>query len=201
MPVSTRTRPDGVSMSRQLSAWRRRCSASISSVTRLSQRSRGHRPEQRPGVGAERAGLDSATRVPPPRSVRQSTASLMRHRRSHVLPVEVPVEGRGGRLLLALVARPQLRRAVRPLDRRRHPEERDLADAHAVVERDGQVRDVRQLERQVALPARIDVAGGRVDQQPEPAQRARCPPSARRGRPAARPIRGSGRARTRPGAG
>ena len=49
----------------------------------------------------------------------------------------------------------------------RQPEERDLPDLHVRVDRDRQVRDVRQLEREVAVPPGVDVAGGRVDQQPE----------------------------------
>jgi len=43
---------------------------------------------------------------------------------------------------------------------------------HAVVERDRQARDVRELERQVALPARVHVARGRMDQEPQPPQAA-----------------------------
>ena len=41
----------------------------------------------------------------------------------------------------------------------------------AVVDRDRQVGDVRELERHVAVPARVDEAGGRVDQEPEPPER------------------------------
>ena len=142
-----------------------------------------HGPEERAGVGPERARLDERDGRPAAEVRRQSTASLTAHRRSAARPcgsataprrppVEVAVEGRRGRLRLALVLRAELGRAVRPLDRARHLEEADLADPHPEVERDRQVGDVRQLERQVALPARIDVAGGRVDEQPEPAQRA-----------------------------
>ncbi len=40
------------------------------------------------------------------------------------------------------------------------------------VDRDRQIRDVRQLERDVAVPARVDEARRRMDEQPEPPQRA-----------------------------
>ena len=60
---------------------------------------------------------------------------------------------------------------------RAHLEEADLADLHPEVEGDRQVRDVRQLEGQVALPARVDVARRRVDQQAEAAQATSCPSS------------------------
>src|SRR5262249_2476411 len=49
---------------------------------------------------------------------------------------------------------------------------RELADLHLRVDRDRQVRDVRELERHVAVPARVDEPGGRVDQEAEPSERA-----------------------------
>ena len=71
MPVSTSTRPAGVSMSRQLSAWRSRCLSSISSVTRSPQRTRGTGPNSVPA--SERkvpawisATLRAAAEVGPP---------------------------------------------------------------------------------------------------------------------------------------
>src|SRR4051812_6643844 len=181
IPVSTRTRPPGVSMSRQLRAWSNRFSPSISSTTSRSQRSRGTGPNNAPASERNVPAWTSATRTPPPRSRDQSTDSFgaiasaprrLLRRRSLVAVREVAVERRCRGLRLALVLRPELRRPVRPLDRRRHLEERDLPDLHRVVERDWQIRNVRQLQREVALPARVDVAGGRVDEQPEAAERA-----------------------------
>src|SRR4029434_1997580 len=71
------------------------------------------------------------------------------------------------RTSLALILALGSLRAVRDLSGRAQPEERDLTDLHVWVDRDRQVRDVRQLEREVAVPPGVDVAGGRVDQQPE----------------------------------
>src|SRR3954467_3395826 len=83
---------------------------------------------------------------------------------------EVPVKARRSRLRLALVLAADLLPAVRTLDWLGHPHERDLADRHAVVDGYRQVRDVGQLERQVALPGGVDEAGRGVDQQAEPAE-------------------------------
>ena len=149
----------------------------------------------------------SATVVPPPRSARQWTASFSaRHRLS---PPSASFRPRSkSRWKADAVGSdwpwyldPSSLRAVRPLDRAGHPEEADLADPHPEVEGDRQVRDVRQLEGQGALPARVDVARGRVDQEPQPAQASSCPRAWRRGRRAAPPTRASGRGRTRPGGG
>ena len=166
----------------------------------------GHGPEQRPGVGLEACpAWMSATRVPPPRSALQWTASLMPTAQASLADLaaalEVGVERRRGGLGLALVLRAELLGAVRPLHRRAHPEEADLADPHPVVEGDRQVGDVRELERQRPLPARVHVAGRRVDEQAEAAQRATSPRASPRGRRAAPPTPASGRARTRPGGG
>ena len=62
--------------------------------------------------------------------------------------------------------------AVRRRGRFRELHERDLPDLHPVVDRDRQVGDVRQLERHVPVPAGVDEARGRVDEQAEAAQRA-----------------------------
>src|SRR5262245_59744054 len=71
------TRPAGVSTSRQFRACRSRCSSSISSVTRPFQRIRGTGPNSAPASERNEPAWMSATRVPPPRSAAQSTASLM----------------------------------------------------------------------------------------------------------------------------
>jgi len=47
-------------------------------------------------------------------------------------------------------------------------EETQLPDLHARPERDRQVGDVGQLERDVPLKTRIDEPGGRVSEQPKP---------------------------------
>src|SRR5665811_193619 len=180
IPVSTRTRPAGVSISRQLSAWRRRPSASISSATSFPHRTRGTGPKRAPASERNAPAWTSATRTPAPRSADQWTASLSATRspsagriRAAATPGrEVAVERGCGGFALALVLRPEPRTAIWPLDRARHLEEADLADPHAVVERDRQARDVRELERQVALPARVHVTRGRMDQEPQPPQAA-----------------------------
>src|SRR4029079_12178703 len=77
MPVSTRTRPAGVSTRRQFSAWSKRCSSSISSVTRRFQGIRGTGPKSAPASDRNEPARINATRVPPPRSAAQSTASLI----------------------------------------------------------------------------------------------------------------------------
>src|SRR5262245_55582407 len=112
---------------------------------------RGTGPKRAPASLRNVPAWTSATRVPPPRSAAQSTASLiatsvaarglLRRRglaRAAAIGPEVAVEGGGRRLRLALVLRAQLRAPVRPLDLARHPEEADLADLHAVVQRDRQ---------------------------------------------------------------
>ena len=112
-------------------------------------------------------------------------------------PFEVGVVAAGGRIGLPAVLRPDASVAVADLDGRREALEADLADLHAVVQLDRQVRDIAQLEGQRALPPGVDVARGRVDEEAEPAERATCPRAAPRGRRAARPARGWRRARTR----
>ena len=59
----------------------------------------------------------------------------------------------------------------RVLGRGGHAQERDLPDLHARVERDRQVRDVRQLEREVPIPTGVDESRGAVDEQTEAAKR------------------------------
>ena len=76
------------------------------------------------------------------------------------------------RTALALVLRAEPGRAVRVVRRLRHLDERQLADLHPGVDRDRQVGDVRQLERDVPVPAGVDEPCRRVDQQAEPSERA-----------------------------
>ena len=105
------------------------------------------------------------------------------------------------RALLALVLRAEAVAAVGRGRRLGQLDERELADLHAVVDRDRQVGDVRELERHVAVPARVDEAGGRVDQEPEPPQTRL---SLQAGDEVVRQLaraRASSRARTRPGGG
>ena len=72
---------------------------------------------------------------------------------SRTSSLEVQVEAGRGRLRLALVLAARLAPSRRELDRPVHAHERDLPDRHPVVDRDRQVGDVRELERQVALEA------------------------------------------------
>src|SRR5581483_11697125 len=75
-----------------------------------------------------------------------------------------------GRAALALVPRPVDRRPVRVLRGRGEPEDAQLPDLHAGPERDRQVRDVGQFQRDVAGEAGVDEPGRRVGEQTEPAQ-------------------------------
>src|SRR5215213_9993357 len=93
-------------------------------------------------------------------------------RNGRLRAVEVEVEAARSGLRLALVLARLLARAVRVLDRLVHAHERDLTDRHAVVDRDREVRHVRELERDVPAEARVDEAGCRVDEQAEAAERA-----------------------------
>src|SRR5262245_51284039 len=86
--------------------------------------------------------------------------------------LEVEVVARRRRAPLTLVLRSRRLTAVRVLGRGRHPQERDLPDLHPRVERDREVRDVRELEGEMAVPAGVDEARGAVDQQPEATERA-----------------------------
>src|SRR5207247_2056269 len=121
-----------------------------------------------PAGGRIVAMLTKATTAPIPRTTSGDGATSFTPRRPSAAPREVAVEGRGGRLRLALVLGAELRRPVRPIDGRAHLEERDLADLHPEVQRDRQVGDVRQLEGQVALPAGVDIPRCRVDEQSKP---------------------------------
>ena len=181
MPVSTRTRPPASRRAGSSAPGgggaRRRSRRSTS----LSHRTRGTGPNSAPASDRNVPAWIRATRVPPPRSAAQSTASFRaisapdlvasRRARSASWPAS---KSRWNADAVGSdwpwYFEPSSGRAVRPLDRGSNLEEADLADPHAEVEGDRQVRDVRQLERQVALPARVDVARGRVDQQAEPAQ-------------------------------
>ena len=89
---------------------------------------------------------------------------------------------RRSRAGLALVLGAEPAGTVRCLGRLGHLDERELPDLHADVDRDRKVRDVRQLERHVAVPARVDEAGRRVDEEPEPPEASSSPRAARRGR-------------------
>src|SRR3954447_7552622 len=191
IPVSISRRPAGVSTSRQLSAWSSRRFSSSSPSAQSRHRIHGTGPRIAPESVRNVPAWISATLVPPPRSARQWTASLMpssgllagppARGPASLMPssgllagppvaVAVDVDGRRRGLELALVLGPERPRAVRPLDGAAHPEEADLADPHPGVEGDREVRHVRQLEREGPLPAGVDVARRRVDQQAEAAE-------------------------------
>src|SRR4051794_18416180 len=116
------------------------------------------RPVRRSTMSAIKPMISNSipTRTPPARTAARVSITLgATARRRLARRVEILVVLRGRRRRLALVARAELARAIRSLDRARHLEERDLTDLHAAVERNRQVRDVGEFERQVALPARI----------------------------------------------
>src|SRR4051794_7404917 len=84
--------------------------------------------------------------------------------------IKAQVKARGGGLRLSLVFRAGGSRPIGLLDLGVHAHERDLADRHAVIDRDRQVGDVRELQGEVALKAGIHEPRGAVDQQPEAAE-------------------------------
>ena len=100
---------------------------------------------------------------------------------------------------LALVVRAELRGAVGALRGRVERHERQLRDRQPGVELDRDAREVVELEREGALPARVDEAGGGVDDQAEAPDRALALDRARRGRREARPTPACARGRTRRG--
>src|SRR3990170_8765037 len=127
MPVSTSTRPAGVSMSRQFSAWLSVLLGLSSASTSRSHIVRGTGPNAAPASVVKVPAWISATRTPPPSSVRQSTLwfSIAASAFGAALGLapgglEVLVELRLGRRRLALVFRPQLARTVWALDRAGH---------------------------------------------------------------------------------
>ena len=129
----------------------------------------------------ERLARASAPRMPahqppPPRrraapQGRRPRRRLTRRTGSDSGAVEVLERPRRRRPALALVAGAVLRRAVGVLGGRGQPEEAELADLHPRVELDRQRRDVGQLQGDVAGEPRVDEAGRRVGEQPQPAQR------------------------------
>ena len=88
--------------------------------------------------------------------------------------------------------------AVGPLGRRVERHERQLRDRLAGPQDDRHAREVGDLERQRAPKARVDEAGGRVDDQPETAEMS-CPRSWTQCRRASRGLQRCAQARTRPG--
>ena len=107
-----------------------------------------------------------------PMTIRAITASSISSRasgsrRSSSVPSSgpevLPISTRG-RSPLTAVLRPETSRPVGAIGRGGHLEETDLTDLHTRVQGDGQVRHVRQFEREVAIPTRVDEPSRRVDQ-------------------------------------
>src|SRR5829696_114235 len=86
--------------------------------------------------------------------------------------LEVEIEAAGGGLCLPLVLAARLALPVWMLDGPIHPNKGDLPDRHAVIDRDREVRDVRQLQGEVSLKTRIAEARRAVDQKTQAAKRA-----------------------------
>ena len=135
MPVSTRTRPAGVSTTQAVQGLEQPVLVVDLVGDEAVPQEPWHRPEQRAGIGPERAGLDQRDARPAP-EIRRPVAELARHdaratrcaggsparpapagSRGVLAVREVAVEGRGRRLRLALVLGAELRAAVRPIDR------------------------------------------------------------------------------------
>src|SRR5665213_3073778 len=93
------------------------------------------------------------TVIPRPMMMRASTAVLS----SLLLEVLRIPAGRG--TALAGVLRAEALGSVGAIGRRRHLEEADLTNLHSWIERDGQVRDVGQLQCDVPVPTGVDEPG------------------------------------------
>src|SRR4051812_48355519 len=87
-----------------------------------------------------------------------------------VAEVQVVAARRGPSLTLVLRARAIA--AVGNFGGRGHLQERDLPDLHLGIQRDREVRHVRQLQREVTVEAAVDEAGRGVDEQAEPPEAA-----------------------------
>src|ERR1039458_530820 len=105
-----------------------------------------------------------------PIMIRASTAVLSSRNTSSLL-LEVLRVPTGRRATLSGVLRAEALRSVGAIGRRRHLEEADLADLHARIERDRQIRDVRQLQGDVSVPAGVDESGGRMDDEAQSSER------------------------------
>ena len=84
--------------------------------------------------------------------------------------LEVDMNPAGCRLGLALILAAESLGAVGVLDGAGEAKEGDLAYFHAGIEGHGEVGDVTQLQCEVTFPARVDVAGGRVDEEADAAE-------------------------------
>ena len=129
-----------------------------------------HDAEEAPRVRTEPAGPHHPDAWRRRRSFSAPRSRAAARSPDHAAALEVGVVAAGGRIGLAKVLAADPRVAVADLDWRAEALEADLADLHAVVQLDRQVGDVAELQRERALPARVDVAGGRVDEQSEAAQ-------------------------------
>ena len=202
IPVSISTRPAGVSTSRQLSAWSSRRFSSSSPSAQCRHRTHGTGPSRAPASDRNVPAWTSATRCPAA-EVRAPVDGVVDARGSALRPGPCRPRSKSAWNADAVGSdwpwylRAELLAAVRPLHRRAHPEEADLPDPHPGVQGDRQVGDVGQLEGQRPLPARVDVARGRVDEEARGGPASSCPRGGRRGRPAAPPTRASGPGRTR----
>src|SRR5438067_471192 len=85
---------------------------------------------------------------------------------------EVEIQAAGRWRTLALVLAAEAAPPVRCVGRGRHPSKGDLGDPHAGVQPDRDVGQVGDLECYLAGKAGIDVAGGRMNDNPEAADRA-----------------------------
>src|SRR6266511_3760548 len=90
--------------------------------------------------------------------------------RSRILGEVLPVAARG-RALLSLVLRAERAGTVRRFSRLGQLREGELSVLHSVVDRDREIGHVRELERDVAVPAGVDEPCRGVDEQSEPAKR------------------------------
>ena len=90
--------------------------------------------------------------------------------RASGFPLAVSVHPARGRALLSLVLRTELRRSEGIVGSSRHLIEADLTDLHLGIDRDREVRHVREFQRHLTLEPGVDEACGRVDEQTEATQ-------------------------------
>src|SRR5712691_264310 len=139
----------------------RRIGARMGSLTfhTNSPRPKGSRA---PGIHERITRTKIASVSAPASTLMNASRNTISRQVTHTGSGQVQPVARGRRSGLALVRRAEPRRAVRPLRGGRQGEERELADAHPGVERDRDGVDIRELERDVAVPGGVDEACGAV---------------------------------------
>ena len=208
MPVSTSTRPRRRLDEQAVERLEQPVLSSISSVTRSPHRTHGTGPNRVPAsernvpawtsatvVAAAEVGAPVDRVVHAPSALRTATArrSCGRHRSRGGTPTRSAPTGPGTS---------SRARASRTAARPARTSGRTRSGRCASRSRARSAGWPRSTARGSGCPSSPGRRSPRrVDEQAESAQASSSPRAARRGRPAARPIRASGRGRTRPGGG